>query len=970
MRNLEIYKEYLPDWGPYSKKYMGVSRACEDGQIPGARFDLVVFPTLANSGVPVPNVTVPSNYHPWQAAADLRYYSYRYDLEWKDQCYAEVSFSQMEAGKVVIRTEFVNRTKEAQYGCLNYFAAMEYPYPYEYYLALPDKCEFWDAVSYDAYEYARPRPWDCLNPDGTKKGEFYDPDFIGHHGLGDRVNKDFVFEIRHWDFRSFGADEGDFVRYRRNTAKDYVSGVLYIRALIKEDREDAFYLLEIRDDERNRLNFRKNVVFRKDGSVIVDSNDTGGGADRKTVAADSECRRAVREKKDCSAASDEAARARTRAAEQGCPILYEIPIGRLPEGLHTISLISHGNSALELDCFALTEWEDRSVVRAERKEYEVHPAISHEEGTLTYEYGACDTKICFALLSPLVKFRNIESGVLEDAWISRLSNGDETFDDVLAPFGNAFPRKHSSPGYYHNSMIPSIFIKPGESRVEYAVIGDERWEISKEDCERIYRECRADAFSFQLKEDGGPYELSTRILGATELTNVVYPIHLDDGFIKHHTPGKRWDSLYTWDSGMIAMGLRDMNQGLAEYILDTYLAELDNKNYAFVHHGTPIPTHLYLYQEMLNHTEEKDHLLAYYDRAKRYYEFLAGRGDGSVTARFQSGLTTTFDYFFNCSGMDDLPPQMYVKEHAAAGGIAPVISTCQVIRTAKILLMAAEHLGYGEDVRQYEQDMNRLTDALSQAWDEESGYFGYLVHDEEGRADHILRTEDGENYNKTVEGIYPLIAGACSGEQEERLLAHLKNPEELFSRAGISSVDQSASYFIKDGYWNGNVWFPHQWFIWKTMLDMGEGEFAYEIAHRALEVWKQEVDRSYYTFEQINIETGRGGWFHHFSGLSSPVSVWASAYYRPGNVSTGFDLWIEFIRFNDTTEECCLKFRKYSHRSCVILVSMAARKEGYSVYFTDDFGLVESRAEFKERTKGTLEISLAEERMDGILRIF
>ena len=98
MRNLEIYKEYLPDWGPYSKKYMGVSRACEDGQIPGARFDLVVFPTLANSGVPVPNVTVPSNYHPWQAAADLRYYSYRYDLEWKDQCYAEVSFSQMEAG--------------------------------------------------------------------------------------------------------------------------------------------------------------------------------------------------------------------------------------------------------------------------------------------------------------------------------------------------------------------------------------------------------------------------------------------------------------------------------------------------------------------------------------------------------------------------------------------------------------------------------------------------------------------------------------------------------------------------------------------------------------------------------------------------------------------------------------------------------------------------------------------------------
>ena len=36
------------------------------------------------------------------------------------------------------------------------------------------------------------------------------------------------------------------------------------------------------------------------------------------------------------------------------------------------------------------------------------------------------------------------------------------------------------------------------------------------------------------------------------------------------------------------------------------------------------------------------------------------------------------------------------------------------------------------------------------------------------------------------------------------------------------AVDMSASSYRDDGYWNGAVWFSHQWFFWKTMLDLGE----------------------------------------------------------------------------------------------------------------------------------------------------
>ncbi len=69
-------------------------------------------------------------------------------------------------------------------------------------------------------------------------------------------------------------------------------------------------------------------------------------------------------------------------------------------------------------------------------------------------------------------------------------------------------------------------------------------------------------------------------------------------------------------------------------------------------------------------------------------------------------------------------------------------------------------------------------------------------------------------------------------------------------------MDQSAPYYRHDGYWNGAVWMPHQWFLWKTMLDLGQADFAFKIAQTALDLWKSEVDESYECFEHFLIESG------------------------------------------------------------------------------------------------------------------
>jgi hypothetical protein len=85
----------------------------------------------------------------------------------------------------------------------------------------------------------------------------------------------------------------------------------------------------------------------------------------------------------------------------------------------------------------------------------------------------------------------------------------------------------------------------------------------------------------------------------------------------------------------------------------------------------------------------------------------------------------------------------------------------------------------------------------------------------------------------------------------------------------------------------------HQWFFWKAMLDLGRADEAYRIASTALDLWQQEVGRSYHCFEHFTVETGRGAGWHQFGGLSAPVLSWFGAYHRPGRLTVGLDTWID-----------------------------------------------------------------------------
>ena len=85
---------------------------------------------------------------------------------------------------------------------------------------------------------------------------------------------------------------------------------------------------------------------------------------------------------------------------------------------------------------------------------------------------------------------------------------------------------------------------------------------------------------------------------------------------------------------------------------------------------------------------------------------------------------------------------------------------------------------------------------------------------------------------------------------------------------------------------------PHQWFMWKAALAVGDAEFARRIAKTALKVLSEEAIESRGTYEHYSAVTCKGAGCFHFGGLTSIVLNFYNAYYKPGRLTVGHGTWI------------------------------------------------------------------------------
>lgn len=783
----------LPLWGPYSKYLAGAGFLSDPER--GIRDDFCFYPALYRRRQNPPFLSWDSGFHPWDAAPDLRYWSFRFPLTDKREFYADIRYERTAEG-LDITVCFVNGTDLPQAAALQGLITRRLPErgPYRQPplhaagMTLPEGAVWRCASDFQFLHFQEDSPHRHLPADACPTGVVRRDGMVDGRGLGD----------------GFGSTAGDAVRF---DALPAAARLLF------------------------RYRCEANAQFTLEG-LARGPLTLPASADWTT----------------CS-----------------------LPVSEPDAGFLLLS--SGGRAAIELDGIALLPPDAPDPVVSLPENLDL-PELTKSAHTLSLHYPGDAGG--YTLNWPADISRQIR-----EIYSDRLE-----YDMPLATH-NHVPDVIGTPGekHYTNLYLRPIRIAPGETREFHLSVGS----------------THAKPPGFQGAEAPGlpPAPFGVERLRATLLTNVVFPVHYKRGYIAHHCPGKFWDSLYTWDSGFVGLGMCEVNPDLAEEILCRYLA-LPGDDFAYVHHGSTVPVQIHLLQVLFNRRGgDKTLLRRAFDGARRMHRFLAGRAEGSITAELRSGLLCPFPYFYNSGGWDDYPPQWKLWKEQRTRGVTPVITSAQLIRTAKLLRRTALILGEAAD--EFDQDIQDLSQALfDHAWNPDTGWFSYVLHDDEGRPLEKMLHPGGEDFNAGLDGLYPLLAGICPPEMEADFIARLKDPSRFWSPVGLSTVDMSAAVYKTDGYWNGSVWMPHQWFVWRYLLDIGEADFALAIARRALELWEREVRESWCCFEHFPVATERGAGWHHFGGLSAPVLNWHAALHTSGRLSGGYNTWVLSHRRDET----------------------------------------------------------------------
>jgi Glycosyl hydrolase family 63 C-terminal domain len=840
----------LPQWGPYSKKFHGISHIPDVQR--GISFDLSIFPSLAQAPAQLPSVTDPSSVHPWDVASDLSFYSFRFETLWKDQLYADLSFCKLNDRTRLIHMELVNQTSTTQEIVLHSLSQLCFP-PLKELTAepirlcdveLPPEAVWVHALDYSDLTFAKPRPTDNLVTDGKFRGEARHHDCVGGSAVAER----------------FGHDEGDALKYRLHLDHAYANAVLVWRY---------------------RLDRGQTARFQIDGIANRETVFEGTG-DFTTVS---------------------------------------IPLGPLSAGACDLSFVSLGDAEPILNGFVLVEASQAASIRFVAKPWNQTPQ-TESIGTSGILMKYADTSNCYGLsldvpwtVKEQLKWRDLD-GVFQS------HSSDYTRGRI---YGNSKDRAGDPDSLFLHAASQSVALPANSRRLVRGVIctGTEAevrqslvdFKPNSSANDRVFLSARSKAFQFASTPTGDPYRFSQQRLAAVTLANLVYPLYTQGNYIRHNSPGKIWDCLYTWDSGFIGLGLLELDPNRAIENLNTYTTP-EGAQSAFIHHGSPLATQIYLYSELWNRTQSKEMLAYLYPRLRQFYRFLLGRYGSSTTRQHQDRLLVTWDYFYNSGGWDDYPPQKFMHQQNLTSITTPTVSSSHAVRCAKLLRQAAEELGQHQDFAEYDRDIAELSQPLQQySWDSASGYFGYILHDAQGKPAGILRSADGANFNMGLDGVSPLIAGICNPEQTDRILENIFSYKHLWTEIGITTVDQSAPYYITDGYWNGSVWLAHQWFLWKTMFDLGRGDLAVRIAQTGLDLWKSVTDSTYDCREHFYPKAPHGSGWVQFSSLSSPALSWFAALYTPGRFTSGFDVWIQSCQFLDHNRELRAKLNISSHNA-------------------------------------------------------
>lgn len=181
----------------------------------------------------------------------------------------------------------------------------------------------------------------------------------------------------------------------------------------------------------------------------------------------------------------------------------------------------------------------------------------------------------------------------------------------------------------------------------------------------------------------------------------------------------------------------------------------------------------------------------------------------------------------------------------------------------------ADNLGLEDKKDYFLVRANEIEFKLEELWDDKSGLY-------------LNRRTDSNEFEHRLSPFHfhSLFSKKVSKERRNRIIKeHLLNRNEFWTNYPLPSIAKSDPSYVKQTYWQGRVWAPMNYLVFKALVASGENDTARLLAEKSKDLILKEWHKCGHVHENYDPENGEGcnsprsDKFYHWGGLLAYMSL-------------------------------------------------------------------------------------------------
>ncbi len=307
-------------------------------------------------------------------------------------------------------------------------------------------------------------------------------------------------------------------------------------------------------------------------------------------------------------------------------------------------------------------------------------------------------------------------------------------------------------------------------------------------------------------------------------------------------PDQAWESLravftYQTPEGMIANTSHWLNS---------------RSGFISIEHSQP-PVGALCVWKMYEITGDKERMAEFYPKLVKWHNWWHTTSDQNNNYLLEwYSSTGIFQQARFATGWDDTPHFLGADMKGTVMGADAVDLSALWAMDAEYLSKIATALGKSDQANNFKKEQEKMNAQINKIlWNEELGVYCTRLWDS------IDNNKPGKFLTRiTPANFYPMISGAPSKEQAQKLLKVLYDPNLFWGKWIIPTLAYNDPDYPKQNYWKGKVWAPTNYLMWQGMRKYCDAEHLAYFTRQSVDLFMTNWNTSRTCGENFNSITG------------------------------------------------------------------------------------------------------------------